>query len=342
MARKLIFVAAVCLMAAACAKENTMTSGEKAKAYLDMYMEKYHPGLKPNEDGIYILEEIPGTGKEWTSDSAYTYGRSTIRTLNGTISATTEEKVAQQLGTYSKGNYYGPKFSILGEGSSYAGVDAIFKGMKYGGSRRAIIPAWLLTTSRYKTMEEYIKACSSETHMEYSISLEWQTDSIQRVEIDSLKRVIKRVPVREPRPVSYIFADGVKEGAFYFASDSSAFEGKDHFKADTTMKINYSGYLLNGQVFDTTIENVAKDGKIYIDGKTYEPVSVTFASDYTKITMGSSSLITGFQVGLHSMHWVGQKATVYFISDYGYTSSGSGDAIPAYSPLRFEIEIVKE
>ena len=341
MVRKLTLVAAVCLLAAACAKENTMTSGEKAKTYLDMYMERYHPGLKPNADGIYIMVDIPGTGKTWSDDSTYTYARSTIRTLSGTISATTEEEVAQQIGTYVKGNYYGPKYSIMGNGSSFAGVDALLKGMKFGGTRRVIIPAWLLTTNRYDTLEEYIKACTSETHMEYTVSLVWQTDSIQRTEIDSLERYVRRV-AGKTRADSDIFADGVKQGTFYFLTDSSAFAGKDHFKADTTMNINYTGYLLNGQVFDTTLEKIAKDGGIYSSSKSYEPVSVTFASDYTKITMGSSSLITGFQVGLHKMHWIGQKATVYFTSDYGYSSSGSGDAIPAYSPLRFDIEIVKE
>lgn len=341
MVRKLTLVAAVCLLAAACAKENTMTSGEKAKAYLDMYMEKYHPGLKPNGDGIYILEDTPGTGKAWSEDSTYTYARSTIRTLTGTISSTSEEKVAQQLGTYVKGYYYGPKFSVIGSGSSYAGVDAMLKGMRFGGTRKVIIPSWLLTTNRYDTLEEYIKACSSETHMEYTVSLEWQTDSIQRTEIDSLERYV-RLMTGKSRADSDIFADGVKAGTFYFFTDSSAFKGKDHFKADTTMNINYTGFLLNGQVFDTTIEKVAKDGGIYNSSKSYEPVSVTFASDYSKITMGSSSLITGFQVGLNKMHWVGQKATVYFTSDYGYSSGGGGDAIPPYSPLRFEIEIVKE
>ena len=40
------------------------------------------------------------------------------------------------------------------------------------------------------------------------------------------------------------------------------------------------------------------------------------------------------------MNYEGQKAVVMFTSTHGYTSTGSGETIPAWSPLQFELELV--
>ena len=55
--------------------------------------------------------------------------------------------------------------------------------------------------------------------------------------------------------------------------------------------------------------------------------------------MGSGSVITGFGLTLWQMR-ESEKGIGVFTSDYGYGYSGSGDNIPGYAPLVFEIEIV--
>ena len=66
MNRKLILMtAAACLLAGACAKNQASTTGQDAQKYLQLWMEKYHPGIAPTEDGLYLLAETPGTGLEW-------------------------------------------------------------------------------------------------------------------------------------------------------------------------------------------------------------------------------------------------------------------------------------
>ena len=68
-----------------------------------------------------------------------------------------------------------------------------------------------------------------------------------------------------------------------------------------------------------------------------------FSNEYSSISMdGTSSLIEGFKAGLYKMHWAGQKAIVLFVSDLGYSSTGSGSVIPPYSPLIFELELKKD
>lgn len=341
--RKLLPMAAVlCLLASGCAKESTWNTGQKAKAYLTMYMEKYYPNVEPNEDGLYILEDEEGDGKLWDPDSTFIYAEYTIRTLDGSISSSTYDEVAKQLGTYDSSNYYGPRFMAQGNGSSFAGVDMLLEGMKEGGRRKAVIPAWLLNTSRLSTLDAYINACSTESHLIYDITYHGQTGNIDHAEIDSLERyVLNEFGVDREESTTFM-EDGV-EGTFYFFSDTTEFAGTRHFPADTTLKIRYTGYLLNGQAFDTTDERTAKDHNIfYVSGKKYEPVSVTMSSTYSNIKMGSSSLIKGFQGGLSQMHFLGQTATFLFTSTLGYSGTGSGSAIPPYSPLMFEVEIVKE
>ena len=114
--------------------------------------------------------------------------------------------------------------------------------------------------------------------------------------------------------------------------------------ADTTIYINYTGRLLNGRVFDTTVADTAKMYGIYSSSKTYSPISVQYNhDDYTGITITSNktSVIDGFSYMLWRMGPF-EEGTGIFLSKLGYASSGSGSAIPAYSPLRFDIEVVEK
>lgn len=332
------------LLAVACAKDNSLSSGEKARLQLTSWIEHYHKGLQLDASGLYILPEAdndPGAGKSWSADSAYTYAEVTIRSLDGTVSSTTDEQWARQLGTYAIGNYYGPRFMQTGEGISYAGVDKMLEQLKIGGSLTAIVPAWYLTTSRYDTEQAYIDACSSTSHAIYTLRLRGQTNDIVRTEADSLRSYVTRHYGALQQSTTYA-DDQEADGSFYFVSDSSAFRTATPVSRDTTLHINYTGRLLNGQVFDTTDERTAKDAGIYDASKTYEPASIYFSSIVSSIKLDGNSVIGGFQGGLHLMRWKGQKAVALFTSAHGYTSSGSGNSIPPYSPLLFELELVKD
>lgn len=339
----LISLALIGLLAGACAKSSTSTTGQTAQEYLKLWIDKYHPGTTANEDGLYILQDVPGTGEAWNSEKAYVLVNVTIRTLSGTVSTTTNEKLSQQLGTYVKGYYYGPKYQMLGFGTSYAGVDALLKGMKIGGTRTAVVPAWMLTTSRYDTQKEYLDACTSSSHLIYEITLEGQTDNPDAEAASYLEKYVRETYGADIKPVSYVSGEQA-DTTFWFVSDTTAFAGTEHLASDASVSLNYTGILLpDGSVFDTTVEKVAKDAGIYQASKTYKAQTVQFASSYDSITLGgSSSLINGFKGGLSLMHWKGQKAAILFTSKHGYSSSGSGYVIPGYAPLLFELEILAD
>ena len=330
------------LLAAGCAKSSGDTTGKDAQERIAKWMEKYHPGIQPNADGLYILEEEPGTG-ELCDQETYPFVKiaGTIRTLEGTISSTTEEEIARQLGTYRYGNYYGPQYQYLGEGYSYAGMDALLSGMRLGGRRKAVIPAWMLTTSRYSSQEGYLNACTGSTHLIYDIS---PVSQCEDAEAEAISRVKAYVNAHYPEveSVSYV-EDADPDDSFFFISDVSAFKEEDKLTDDASVKINYTGKLLDGTVFDTTIRKVAVDARIDSDSNSYEPQSATITSTYSEVTMGdSSSLINGFKGALSLMHWKGQKAVAVFSSAHGYGSTGSGNVIPSYEPLIFEIEILAD
>lgn len=333
--------AAACLMAGSCAKKTVSTTGQYAKEYIQLWVEKNYPGVTPDQNGLYILNDQPGAGEVWSSENEYALLSSTIRTLDGTISSTTSEELARQLGTYSKSTYYGPKYQYIASGYSYAGVDAMLQGMRVGGTRQAIIPAWMLTASRYKTQQEYIDNCSGSTHFIYEITLEGQTEDPNADETAILRRYI----VANYGNIASAKYDEEAEldGTFYFISDVSGFKEEDALSSNATVKINYTGKRLDGTVFDTSLEKVARKAGIHSDARTYEPQSVTFSEKYADITMGgSSSLVSGFKGGLSLMKWKGQKATVVFTSKHGYAASGKGGAIPGYTPLIFELEILND
>ena len=99
---------AILALASSCAKETTTYENDDVKLYLDAWMSVNHPGVQPTGLGVYIIDDQPGSGEAVTDDDYYYFIRYTATDLNGNISGTSEEKVAQQTGSYTKGNYYGP------------------------------------------------------------------------------------------------------------------------------------------------------------------------------------------------------------------------------------------
>lgn len=319
-----------------CAKSEKTNSNEAEQRYLEAWVQEYHPDAQKTDLGIYILEDEEGTGKEYGGEP-YVIVNYTVSGTDGQISATSYKKVAQQLGSYEKSYYYGNTTWIAAESQMAAGVEDMLQGMKAGGTRTALIPSWLLTTSRYKKNSKYFEESSDNSTSIYKIELVGFTDNILEVECDSMKVYSEK----------YMGGIDTTSYGFYYQQLSEPTD-TNAFSSDTTIYINYIGRLLNGQVFDTTIKDTAKMYNIYSSSSTYEPVAVSWGESYSDISFSSddsssssSSLITGFQLTLWQMHKY-EKGVGMFCSAYGYGSSGSGYTIPAFAPLIFEIELVDE
>ncbi len=313
-----------------CAKDVTPSANQLTKEYLDLWLKKNHPHAKIAGNGIYILEDKEGTGETFKFES-YAMVNTTASSLDGTISSSTYENIAKQLGTYNPAHYYGARTWQINESNVPVGLYDMMKGMKKGGTRKALVPSWLMGYKRYGKSSDYINNTAKDASTSiYEITLEDFTNDLKKYQIKAIEKVIAK---------KYPGLDSTKTGFYY--KQLKAPKGKTPFKKDTTIYINYTGRLLNGLVFDTTIADTAKAYNIYSSAKKYKPVGISWKKKHTDIKFSSEkgSLITGFQLMLSKMGAY-EKAEGLFISDYGYASKSVGKAIPPFSPLIFEIELV--
>lgn len=332
---KTIFYLVIALALTGCAKTPEVGANDANERYFNAWMKVNYPQLQPSGLGIFVIEEEEGTGAEVKEDG-FVIADYTVTDLEGNISSYTSKEVAKQLGTYDTTSYYGPKVLTTIETTIQAGLADAVIGMKAGGRKKVIIPSWLMTYKTYDDPADYLKNSSTGTNTIYDITVRDFADSINNYEIAEIEKYIKANPE--------IFNDKmVNDTTGFYYQPIEAGNTSEKFSQDTTIYINYTGRLLNGLVFDTTDEKIAKDNGLYSSSRTYGPTKINWGEEYTDITMGSSSssVIPGFALTLWHMNPMGKGIGVFF-SALGYSYNGSGASIPAYAPLIFEIEIVEE
>lgn len=329
-----------------CAVEVDTPANEDEKMYLEAWIHTHHPNAERQGMGIYVLSETEGDGEKSITMPCYAMVTYTTRDLDGNVTATSDSLVARQTGDYNKSYYYGPRVWNVSENSISKGLEDMVAGMTEGGSKEAVIPGWLQTYNRYGSEEEYMSEVTGNSHVIYTVRLEEVTDDIMQWQTDSIENYISKNYTGSNAP------ERIFEG-FYFSSEAGTDTSGDtsgdgtgdepsaeDMHKDTTVYINYTGKLLNGQVFDTTSERIAKDNNIYDSSRTYAPVEVTMSSDSTAVKLDGNSVISGFTSTIWRMAPM-EKGTGIFYSQLGYGTSGSGSLIPEYAPLIFEIELVE-
>lgn len=319
--------AAALLLTGACAKEADEDETAAAERRVSSWIEVHYPGIQPTEEGIYILDETPGTGDLWDLEGkGYAYVTLTARDLEGNVTQTGDEALARQIGSWSSTGYYGPTLWCISLGGLPDAYNAVLTGMRIGGTRKAFLPSWTLT--------------SGSSHTLLDLRFDYQSDNVNDYQVERLKEFSARYMAGEDS-TWYNGTDGDRFGFYYHNLRLS--DTPEEMPADTTVYINYTGRRLDGIVFDTTLADTAKFYGIYDRSKTYAPIPVQWASAYDGITMTSSKTepIKGFQMLLYHMR-PGEKAIGAFYSELGYGSSGSGSNIPAFAPLSFTVDMVEE
>jgi len=87
--------------------------------------------------------------------------------------------------------------------------------------------------------------------------------------------------------------------------------------AGQTVVVHYTGWLTNGQKFDSSVDR----------GQPFEFV------------IGGGNVIKGWDEGVKSMH-IGGKRRLLIPPQLGYGAKGSGESIPPNSKLIFEVELL--
>jgi len=105
----------------------------------------------------------------------------------------------------------------------------------------------------------------------------------------------------------------------------------------TQVYIHYSGFLENGTLFDSSVEEVAKTfGKFdpaRAEAKAYQPIPFTAGS--------KSGLIPGFIEGIEQLSF-GDKAVIFIPSHLAYGATGAGNVIPPNANIVFEIQLLEK
>lgn len=102
--------------------------------------------------------------------------------------------------------------------------------------------------------------------------------------------------------------------------------------AGDTVQVNYTGALIaTGDVFDTSIKEIAEKNNIFNAMRPYEPA---------KFAIGVRQVIPGWDEGL-LLFPKGSKAKLIIPSELGYGERGDGrGVIPPFAPLVFDIELI--
>lgn len=96
------------------------------------------------------------------------------------------------------------------------------------------------------------------------------------------------------------------------------------------VKVDYTGSLLNGTVFDTSVEHIAREHGLYNAMRPYEPLT---------FQLGAQQVIEGWDKGIALLK-KGEKARLFIPSPLGYGGRGAGNVIPPNAILIFDVTLV--
>jgi len=105
----------------------------------------------------------------------------------------------------------------------------------------------------------------------------------------------------------------------------------ENAQSGQTVRVNYSGFLLDGRCFDSSIESVARANNVYNEArKPYEPI---------ELVLGYRQVIPGWEEAISLMN-KGSKMTVYIPSGLAYGPQRRSELIAENTILMFNMELV--
>ncbi len=319
-----VFTIIIALALVSCAKEVGETTEEVQARVLDSWISVKHPGSEKTPSGLYIIDLSEGNGRKVT-DSSYVFVQYVVRDLSGTILATNNQAISEQLGQFSHSGHYGYNIWQVDQNALYKGVEEILKRMRVGGRATVAFTPELATLS--------VSIYSLFSSLDATVNLQFELELVDCV--DDIYAEYEEPMLRQYSEKYYGGLDTLKRG-FYFFKTKEAPVG-DSIPTESQIKVRYIGHLLDGVVFDTNIQDTAKRYRIYDSKKSYEAMDVTFKSSIAEFKQ-SNSVIEGFADAIMRMRY-GEKAVAFFWSQAGYGAGGSSPSIPEYTPICFEIEI---
>ncbi len=154
-------------------------------------------------------------------------------------------------------------------------------------------------------------------------------------EVKKAERAAERIIEEDKIIQEYIKEKGLEaqkteSGLYYVIEEEGTGEP---VTPGTTMTVDYAGYLLDGTLFDTSIEAVAKENNMFNENRPggYTPLPVS---------VGMGQVIPGWDEGLLLLK-KGSKGKFLIPSPLAYGENGAGAMIPANSVLVFDVDVAE-
>jgi FKBP-type peptidyl-prolyl cis-trans isomerase len=298
-------------LSTACTEETGGTDYEAQELReLNLYMAYNYPGASPLESGLYFIEETEGEGDSPDEDDWVLVNHVCYILPDDIIYESYIENVAQDNNLDASGiAIYGP--FKMPNGTRNEGLTEGLTLMKEGGEATLIFSSELgFGSSGNGTVGQY-------NSLKYEIELLEVIPDIEAYELANTAAYMDTVTA----PYDTIH-DPTTDAILYYIVDQAT-EGAP-VANDSTIEVAYKGYLMDGRVFDESVEG--------------EPFTFK-VGEYPE----EGGVIDGWHLGLVNFK-DGEKGRLVIPHQLAYGEEGrvSGGlrTMPPYETLVFEVEII--
>lgn len=194
-------------------------------------------------------------------------------------------------------------------------MDAL-SGLAPGDSASFLIPADSLFEKTFMTPRpDYIKAGSAMRFTTKIVSVTSEQEIQAKEQAESKDKIMEeKLALEKYIADNKLVVQTTASGLMYVITNPGT--GKQA-EAKQTVKVHYTGKLLNGTKFDSSLDR-------------NEPL---------EFQLGVGMVIKGWDEGIALLK-EGGKALLIIPSNLAYGARGAGNVIPPFSPLTFEVELV--
>lgn len=301
-------------------KKKTAAILAKEKVVIDKYIAEHQlTNVKSTGSGLHYVIHQPGKGakpKPGQTVQVNYLGK----LVSGKVFDTNIEKKAQIHGLFRPGAPYRPIEFPLGKRRVISGWDEGLALLSPGAKATFIVPSFLAYGAQGagKVIPPNMVLVFEVELVGIKVPFDPNKQKIKDQTIISQYLANKRI-TKAKKTASGLHYVIKKQG-----TGPQAVAGKK-------VVVHYTGKLLNGKVFDTSFESVARQFGKYSPGRPYKPY---------EFVLGKGRVIQGWDEGIALLK-VGTKATLVIPSHLGYGRRGAGGDIPPNAVLVFDVELLE-
>lgn len=272
-------------------------------------------------DGIeytYVSE-----GKEATKDGDYVLYNFVAKTGNDSVFISSYDQPIP------------PYLQHQDSADAQSGIDEIFLNLKKGDSIRVMskankifganIPPFLDSAENITIEIGVVNVIEQEVFQDYYNDL--MAAQQKKQEENAKKQLEEDIQTIENYiSENNLSATKTESGLFYVIEKEGT---GDQVEQGNTISVDYTGYVMDGTVFDTSVESRAKDSNTFTEGRDYEPIS---------FAVGQGRVIPGWDEGLLYLK-EGSVAKLLIPSPLAYGPSQRSEVIKPNSILIFDVEV---